>query len=240
MNNIRLFQGNCLELMKTLPDHSVDMVLCDLPYGTTSCKWDVVIPFEPLWEQYERIVKPNGAIVLNCSQPFTSTLILSNIKNFRYCLVWEKEQATNFMQLEKQFGKSHEDIAVFYRVQPTYRPQMVSGFKPSSTGSPNNIETRSNFSGGIAKRQGATDRFPLSVLKFNRDRTGLHPTQKPVALIEYLILTYTNEGEVVLDNCMGSGSTGVACINTKRNFIGMEMNEKYFSLAKERIEGTVK
>ena len=234
---MQLMHGDCLELMAQIPDGSVDMIMCDLPYGTTACKWDSVIPFEPLWAHYKRVIKRNGAIVLTASQPFTTALISSNMKDFRYSLVWEKEQATNFMQAHIQFGKSHEDVAVFYQKQPNYAPQMTKADTPSKSGGKNKIETiGGGFIGGAPKNEGSLERFPKSVLRFNRDRTGLHPTQKPVALMEYLIRTYTNEGETVLDNCMGSGTTGVACANTGRKFIGIEKDAHYFSIATERIE----
>ena len=229
-------QADCLDAMCLIPDGSVDMVLCDLPYGTTACKWDSVIPFEPLWANYKRVIKSNGAIVLTASQPFTTALISSNMKDFRYSLVWEKEQATNFMQAHIQFGKSHEDVSVFYQKQPNYAPQMTKADTPSKSGGKNKIETiGGGFIGGAPKNEGSLERFPKSVLRFNRDRTGLHPTQKPVALMEYLIRTYTNEGDTVLDNCMGSGTTGVACANTGRKFIGIERDLAYFRIAAARI-----
>ena len=227
--------ADCLDALRMIPDQSVDMILCDLPYGTTSCKWDSVIPFEPLWKEYYRVTKSNAAIVLTASQPFTSTMVASNLKDFRYSLIWEKEQATDFMNMSKQFGKVHEDINVFYRKQPTYNPQMVFSGKKSQSGSKNTIATHNDFAAAQPKREGSTDRYPCSILKFNRDRTGHHPTQKPVALMEYLIRTYTNEGETVMDNTMGSGTTGVACVNTGRNFIGIERDPCYFAVAKDRI-----
>ena len=227
-------QGDCLELMKDIPNKSVDMILCDLPYGITQCKWDTVIPFEPLWEQYERVIKDNGAIVLFSRQPFTSQLINSNLKMYRYELIWQKEQATNFLCIKKQFGQVTENIEVFYKYQPTYNPQMVKTNKPvkSNGGNSSRIYNNLTFIGSDEVRY---EKYPLNILTFKRDKTGLHPTQKPVALLEYLIKTYTNEGETVLDNCMGSGSTGVACVNTNRNFIGIELDDKYFKIAKQRI-----
>jgi DNA modification methylase len=229
-----LRRGDCLEVMAGIPAGSVDLILCDLPYGTTACKWDAVIPFEPLWAQYRRIAKPNAAIVLTASQPFTTALITSNPKDFRYCLVWDKTKGGNFALARKQPMKSHEDVCVFYRAQPTYNPEM---------------ETR----GAVRKKGGgkASDNFgivptvsfnntyyPKSILQFSTgSRTDHHhPTQKPVALMEYLIRTYTNEGDTVLDNCMGSGTTGVACMNTGRRFIGIERDETYFEIARRRIE----
>lgn len=230
----KLFNADCLEVMAKGKDKSVDMILCDLPYGTTDCKWDVVIPFDKLWEQYERIIKDNGAIVLFGSQPFTSLLISSNIKLFRYSLIWEKEQATNFIFIKNQFGKIHEDISVFYKKQPIYNPQMITGMKPSKTGSKNNI-TSHELRGGTAKREGSTDRYPCSILKFNRDRNKLHPTQKPILLCEYLVKTYTNEGDLVLDNCAGSGTTAVACEKLNRKWILIEKETKYCETIVNRL-----
>ena len=235
MENVKLYKGDCLEVMKEIPDKSVDMILCDLPYGTTSCKWDVIIPFDKLWEQYNRIIKNNGVIVLFGSQPFTSLLVTSNIKNFRYEIIWEKEQAVNFAFQKKQIGKVHENICVFYKKQPTYNPQMREGFKPQQSGSKMNVLSHSRITSGRNQREGKADRYPISIVKFNRDRLRLHPTCKPIKLLEFLIKTYTNENETVLDNCMGSGSTGIACLNTNRKFIGIEKEEKYFEIAKERI-----
>ncbi len=233
---IELMHGDCLELMKDVSDQSVDMVMCDLPYGTTACKWDTVIPFEPLWREYRRIAKPNAAIVLTASQPFTTALIASNLKGFRYCWVWEKEQGVNFMSAKKQPMKVHEDIAVFSRGgAPKYNPQMTEG-KPYVSGK----GTSGEVTGSVTKTQtvnGGT-RYPRSIIGIKRE-TGIHPTQKPVALMEYLIRTYTNEGDVVLDNCMGSGTTGVACVNTGRRFIGIERDERYFKIAEQRIADAV-
>jgi site-specific DNA-methyltransferase (adenine-specific) len=230
-----LLQGDCLELMKQVPDKSIDLILCDLPYGTTQCKWDVIIPFDKLWAQYNRIIKDNGAILLFSRQPFTSQLVNSNLKMYRHELIWQKEQATNFLHIKKQFGQITENIEVFYKHQPTYNPQMVKTDKPVKSNGGNSSRTYNNqtFVGSDEVRY---EKYPTNILTFKRDKTGLHPTQKPVALLEYLIKTYTNEGDTVLDNCMGSGSTGVACKNTNREFIGMELDEKYFNIAKERLE----
>ena len=235
MENVKLYKGDCFEVMKEILDKSIDMILCDLPYGTTKCKWDNIIPFDKLWEQYNRIIKNNGAIVLFGSQPFTSLLVTSNIKNFRYEIIWEKEQAVNFAFQKKQIGKVHENICVFYKKQPTYNPQMREGFKPQQSGSKMNVLSHSRITSGRNQREGKADRYPISIVKFNRDRLRLHPTCKPIKLLEFLIKTYTNENETVLDNCMGSGSTGIACLNTNRKFIGIEKEEKYFEIAKERI-----
>ena len=229
---ITLRQGDCLELMREIPDGSVDMVLADLPYGTTACKWDICIPFEPLWEQYHRLVKPSGAIVLFGSEPFSTALRHSNLKEFRYDWIWEKEQGANFMLCKYQPYKVHEIISVFSCKRHLYHPQMTEG-KPYISGK----GTSGAVTGNVKKKQTVNTgtRYPRSILRFNTDKgRGLHPTQKPVALLEYLIRTYTNEGDTVLDNCMGSGSTGVACINTGRNFIGIELDDKYFRIAESR------
>ncbi len=222
--------------MKQIPDKSIDMILCDLPYGTTSCSWDIIISFEKLWEQYNRIVKDNGAIVLFASEPFTSFLIQSNLKYFKYKLIWEKEQGVNPLLSKKQPLNDIEEICVFYKKQCLYNPQFQTG-KPYKT--TRDKKERICEVNNHTFRQTTTindgRRYPKRVLSFNRE-TGLHPTQKPVALLEYIIKTYTNENETVLDNCMGSGSTGVACVNTNRNFIGIEIGENYFNISKERIE----
>ena len=233
---IKLMMGDCLELMRDVPDQSVDMILCDLPYGTTACKWDTVIPFAPLWAAYKRVCKPNAAIVLTASQPFTSLLVASNVGAFRHAWVWEKEQGVNFQLAKVQPLKVHEDVVVFGFSSPNYYPQ---GLQPCS------IRKSNRGKGGKlghvcseAHRESyeqTAKGYPRSVVEFGRER-GLHPTQKPVALMEYLILTYTNEGDVVLDNTMGSGTTGVACVNTGRKFIGMEQDAEYFQIARARIE----
>ena len=236
---INLLQGDCLELMEYIPDKSIDMILCDLPYGTTRCKWDSVIPFEPLWKNYSRIIKDNGAIVLFSQMPFTAALVMSNLKMFRYEWIVEKSIATGFLNAKHMPLKCHENICIFYKKLPTYNPQMTKG-------KPYNIKRRDceaqylgNFENIETKNEGT--RCPRDILKdLWKPYCGgklFHPTQKPVPLLEYLIKTYTNEGETVLDNCMGSGSTGVACVNTNRNFIGIEMDKKYFEIAKERLYG---
>ena len=235
---IDLRQGDCLELMKDIPNKSIDMILCDLPYGTTQNKWDSVIPLEPLWEQYKRIIKDNGVIVLTSQGIFTAKLILSNEKWFKYKWVWEKSKATNFLNAKKQPLRKHEDICVFYNKQPKYNPQMTEG-EPYDKGIRKNQLTGSygEFNPVHVKSEGK--RYPTDVVYFKTAESEgkvYHSTQKPVELLEYLIKTYTIEGELVLDNCMGSGSTGVACLNTNRNFIGMELDENYFNIAKERIE----
>ena len=234
---VKLLHGDCLELMNDIPNKSVDMILCDLPYGVTQCKWDVIIPFDKLWEQYNRIIKDNGAVVLFGNEPFTSLLICSNLKNFKYNWIWQKNKATGFLNAKKQPLNDNETISVFYKKQCTYNPQMTVAEKI--------------YKRGMAKRSKSDCygeekdfvqietglRYPKRIQYFNNNHTReqLHPTQKPVELLEYLIKTYTNEDEVVLDNCMGSGSTGVACINTNRRFIGMEIEEKYFEIAKDRM-----
>ena len=231
----KIYNMDCLEGMKFIPDKSIDMILCDLPYGMTACKWDTVIPFDELWKRYNRIIKDNGAIVLFSRQPFTSQLIISNLKMYRYELIWQKEQTTNVLHIKKQFGQATENIEVFYKHQPTYNPQMVKTDKPVKSNGGNSSRTYNNqtFIGSDEVRY---EKYPLNVLTFKRDKTGLHPTQKPVALFEYLIKTYTNEGETVLDNCMGSGTTAIACMNSKRNYIGFELDKKYFDIANKRIE----
>ena len=234
---IDLRHGDCLELMKDIEDKSIDMILCDLPYGNTRNKWDSIIPLESLWEQYNRVIKDNGAIVLFSQQPFTSILVTSNRKYYRHEWIWEKEQGTGFLNAKKMPLKNHENILVFYKKAPTYNPQMRLGFKPYKTKKGHHGSNYGQDKGALTESSG--ERYPLTVVKFSRDKDKLHPTQKPVELLEYLIKTYTNEGEVVLDNTMGSGSTGVACVNTNRNFIGIELNEEYFNIAKERIENTI-
>lgn len=231
---MRLLHGDCLERMKDIEDNSVDMILCDLPYGTTACKWDSVINTSLLWQQYKRILKPTGAIVLTASQPFTTTLISSNMKMFRYSWVWEKTRPTGFQNANKMPMKSHEDILVFFSKRGTYNPQgLVDCDKVNKRGSPG--ENWQRNPDVVNEYKQTKTGYPRSVLKFASEG-GLHPTQKPVDLCEYLIRTYTNEGAVVLDNCMGSGTTGVACVNTNRSFIGIEMDEGYFNIASKRIE----
>ena len=234
----KLYKGDCLEVMKNIPSKSVDMILCDLPYGTTQNKWDAVIPFDELWREYRRIIKDNGAIVLTSQGIFTAKLILSNEKWFKYKLVWEKSKATNFLNAKKQPLRKHEDICVFYKKQPTYNPQMSIG-KPYNKGVRKDQLTGSygDFKPVEVKSEGK--RYPTDVIYFKTAESEgkvYHPTQKPVALCEYLITTYTNEGDVVLDNCMGSGTTGVACINLNRKFIGVELDDEIFNIAKGRLE----
>ena len=245
-DKIQLFKGDCLEVMKDIPDKSIDMVLCDLPYGTTACKWDTIIPFEPLWEQYNRIIKDNGAIVLFGSEPFSSALRMSNLKDYKYDWVWEKTKFANFALVRKQPRKLHETISIFYKKQPTYNPQMEKG-EPYKDNRTQKQDSRTMTDGETIKFSSRTPivnegvRFPKSIIKFGNPsgKGHLHPTQKPVELLEYLIKTYTNEGETVLDNTMGSGSTGEACLKTNRNFIGIEQDDKYFEIAYNRINGCI-
>ena len=220
--------GNCLDLMNDINDKSIDMILCDLPYGTTACKWDTVRPFEPLWAHYKRIIKDNGAIVLTASQPFTSALVMSNIKMFKYCWVWHKRTSSNVGAARFQPLKTHEDIVVF---GGGYKPIMTTGVKRMKGGKANSGEAN----GSLPPVYYESDQYyPKSVLDIKSER-GHHPTQKPVALFEYLIKTYTNEGELVLDNCAGSGTTAIACLKTNRNYILIEQESKYCEIANRRI-----
>lgn len=236
-----LIKGDCLIEMQSIQDKSIDLILCDLPYGTTKCSWDSVIPFDKLWEQYERIIKDDGAIVLFGQEPFSSLLRVSNLQMYRYDIYWEKERLTNVMQVKKRVGKTVETISVFYKNQPTYNPQMVKYDGPLRSnkvkdGKLGKLIDDSNDK-SVKEYVDTGYRYPTQVWKFKRDilKSNLHPTQKPVALLEELIKTFSNEGDLILDNCMGSGSTGIACINTNRHFIGIELDEKYFDIAKDRI-----
>ena len=241
---MKIYNGDCLEIMKDIDDESINLILCDLPYGTTKCSWDIIIPFDKLWEQYKRIIKFNGAIVLFASQPFTSQLILSNINWFKYCWYWEKERLTNITQVKKRAGKTIEELCVFYNKQPTYNPQMTI-----YTGKPRKNKIKNGTLGALVDSNKMKNyeyqdnglRYPTQLLKFNRDvlKSNLHQTQKPVALLENMINTYTNIGDIVLDNTMGSGSTGIACINTNREFVGIELDENYFNIAKNRLENHI-
>lgn len=231
MTIARLMRGDCLDVMKTLPDASVDMILCDLPYGTTRNKWDSILPLDVLWREYRRISR--GAIVLTAQTPFDKVLGASNLDMLRYEWIWRKEAGTGFLNAKRAPLKDHENVLVFYDSLPTYNPQMRTGFKPYKT--VKGGETSNYNASGIVETESDGTRYPVTVLDFQRDKDKLHPTQKPVALMEYLIRTYTNEGDTVLDNCMGSGTTGVACVNTNRRFIGMEQEAKYFDIALNRI-----
>ena len=234
-----IYNEDCLEGMKRIPDKSVDMILCDLPYGLTASKWDTVIPSELLWEQYERVIKDNGAIVLFGNEPFSSHLRMSNIKNYRYDWKCDKVRGSNFATVNRRPFNSFEDIMVFYKKQPTYNPQFWQG-KP--------YEQKQGYVGegkqtGLSRKEVVTKsdgrRYPLSIIRFSKEN-GLHPTQKPVPLFEYLIKTYTNKNETVLDNCMGSGTTAIACMNTNRNYIGFELDEDYHKLSEQRISDHIK
>jgi len=241
MKKYQIMCGDCLEEMKNIPDGSIDMVLTDPPYGTTACKWDSVIPLEPMWEQLKRVIKPNGAIVMTASQPFTTTLIASNMKMFKYCWVWKKSRPTGHLNAKKQPMRKTEDICVYYSKQCNYNPQgLIMGvFNNTRPAKSNKVkgegvhgQERSDF--GMSK----FTNYPINIITVNNEHNvgnKIHPTQKPVALMEYLIKTYTNESETVLDFTMGSGTTGVACKNLNRDFIGIELDEKYFNIAKERI-----
>lgn len=231
--NSALIRADCLDAMRLIPDQSVDMVLCDLPYGTTACKWDAVIPFVALWVEYRRVTKPNAAIVLTASQPFTTALAASNLGEFKYQWVWEKGRPSNPQLAKVQPLKVHEDVLVFYRKSGRYNPQGLQEI-PESERKVHKPE-KNSLGHCVRKPYVQTHTgYPKSVISFPPER-GLHPTQKPVALMEYLIRTYTNEGDTVLDNTMGSGTTGVACENTGRRFIGIERDPTYFDVAVGRV-----
>ena len=246
MSEVKLYNGDCLEVMEHIPDNSLDMVLCDLPYGTTACKWDVIIPFDELWTHYRRVTKESAAIVLFGGEPFTSFLITSNIKEFRQKLTWLKTRPTNVFNAKKQFMNWTEDICVFYRSLPTFNPQMrTDGLFTVAKVQHTNHNREGGTLGVTGEKEGYVHEsngglfYPKSVLEFsnvNSVENCIHPTQKPVPLLEYLIKTYTNKGDTVLDNTMGSGSTGVACVNLDRNFIGIEQDESYFRIAEQRIK----
>lgn len=230
-----LYQGDCLEEMKKIPDGSIDMILCDLPYGTTARnKWDNVIDFEKLWAQYDRVAKKNAAVVLFASQPFTIKLGASNVDNLKYEWIWVKDNTTGFQNANRMPMKNHEDILVFYRSQPTYNPQGLIPHKKIKK----RYSVGTNYNDITDGQVQEYTNYPNQILEFGIDRGSnrFHPTQKPVLLLEYLINTYTNTGETVLDNCMGSGSTGVACVNTGRRFVGIELDEKYYGVACTRIK----
>lgn len=228
-----LLQGDCLELMRDIPDNSIDMICCDPPYGTTQCKWDSIIPLDLMWNQLLRIIKPNGAIILFAGQPFTSILITSQLKYFKYTWTWKKTTPTGFLNAKKEPLRVIEDVCIFYKAPPTYNPQFTEG-KPYTQKSGRQTENYGNQIQVITENDGK--RYPLNILEYAKTGIKVHPTQKPVPLLEYLIKTYTQEGEVVLDFTMGSGSTGVASKNLKRDFIGIELDEKYFGIAYKRIQ----
>jgi site-specific DNA-methyltransferase (adenine-specific) len=231
-----LIHGNCLDVMKNIEDKSIDLILCDLPYGVTKNKWDVIIPFNEMWLQYNRIIKDNGAIILFGSQPFTTMLISSNMTYFRYCLVWEKNKFSDFLNSKRKPMKTNEDICIFYKKQPTYNIQYWYSTPYERWNTQQAVDKQSNYGShkqNVAKSDGK--RLPTTVLKFNRVERPKHPTQKPVDLLEWLIKSYSNEGEIVLDNCMGVGSTGLAAKNLNRNFVGIELDDEYFKQAVEFI-----
>jgi DNA modification methylase len=236
---MQLFNDDCLKVLPTIPDNSIDLILTDPPYGTTACKWDSVIPFEPMWKELKRIIKDNSAIALFGSEPFSSALRMSNIKQFKYDWIWQKQQGTNPLSVNYMPLKDYEIISIFYKNKPTYNPQMTFG-KPYKSYKSTIKKIGEVYGGQKSEHRDNPkgSRFPKMVLYFKTER-GLHPTQKPVALLEYLIKTYTNENDTVLDFTMGSGSTGVACKNLNRNFIGIELDKKYFDIAKQRIESTL-
>lgn len=247
-----LHLGDCLDLMKTIPDHSIDLVLCDLPYGTTACKWDVVIPLDPLWQEYERVMKPTSVAVLTANQPFTSALVMSRPNLFKYSWVWVKNRPTGAQHAKNRPMGKHEDVLVFSKAPMGHVSQLGERrmqYNPQGVvdGPVKTIKAKGFHSRIVGARPNQVGReyvsqtgFPHTVLEFDKDEDHIHPTQKPVALMEYLIRTYTNEGDTVLDNTMGSGTTGVACMNTGRKFIGIERDEKYFSIAQYRIEAAAK
>lgn len=256
MSDIRLYNDDCFNIFPQIEDKSVDMICCDLPYGTTSCKWDVILPFDQLWKEYERIIKDNGAIVLFSQQPFTSELIHSNLKLYKYNWIWVKDNATNFLHSHFRPLKITEDICVFgkastfpskkgnHRQSITYNPQMRGGYKPYTCKSGKHKVGSAVVDGSYDKVNNYItvsngERYPINLIKFNRDKEKMHPTQKPVALLEYLIKTYTNEGMLVLDNCMGSGTCGVACKKLNRKFIGIEKEKEYYDIAEKRINEAI-
>ena len=243
----KIILGDCLDVMKNIEDKSVDMILCDLPYGTTACKWDTIIPFDKLWEQYHRIIKSNGAIVLTASQPFTSKLAMSNIDNFKYCWFWIKNRVTGFANAKKQPLRNVEEILIFYKTAPKYNPQGLLKIdklcknRKSSGGETLRGNIEESSSKGRLRTAGAEyiqefTGFPRQAITDIAEEKKVHPTQKPIALMEYLIKTYTKENEIVLDNCIGSGTTAIAAIRTGRKFIGIEKDPEYHRLACERVE----
>ena len=241
--SIELYKGDCLEVMKDIKDKSIDMILCDLPYGLTQNKLDIIIPFKPLWKEYERIIKDNGCIALFAQGLFYVDLINSNRKLFRYDLVWDKVLTSGFLNAKRMPLRQHEQIAIFYKKLPTYNPQFTQGKPLHGKGVAYKNKEIKNQNYGCFKttddlRKGSTEKYPTSILKFPKPHPSIakHGTEKSIECLEWLIKTYTNEGETVLDNCMGSGSCSVACVNTNRNFIGIELDENYFNIAKKRIE----
>lgn len=241
----KIYEGDCLEIMKDIPDRSIDMILCDLPFGQTARnKWDSVIPFNLLWEQYERVIKDNGAIVLFANGMFTADLMESNRKIWRYNLIWEKTQPTGFLTAKKMPLRSHEDICIFYKKLPTYNPQKTTGHprKVSKAEHKINCKETTDYREYGLTTYDSTERYPKSVWRFAKDtqKSALHPTQKSLELVKCLIRTYSNPGDLILDNCIGSGTTAVAAIQEKRNYIGIEKEHKYFVIANNRVSEEVK
>lgn len=241
MSEINLMHGDCLEKMQSIKSGSIDLILTDPPYGTTQCKWDSVIPLDEMWLQLNRVIKPNGAIVMTAAQPFTTVLIGSNLPLFRYCWVWDKIKGTGFLNAKKMPMRNHEDVVIFYNKLPTYNPQMTNGHQRKVSHRKATLQTDVYNDMKNDYHYDSTERFPTSIQTISTDTqsSSLHPTQKPVALMEYLIKTYTNRGETVLDFTMGSGTTGVACVKSNRNFIGIEKDEAYFNIAQNRIDETI-
>lgn len=232
-----IYKIDCLDGMKMIDDASVDMILCDLPYGVTARnKWDVIIPFDKMWEQYKRIRKEDGVIVLTAIQPFASMVVMSNLKLFKYEWIWEKTQGTGFLNAKKQPLRNHEQVLVFYKSQPTYNPQMWQSTPYTAKRLDKSYSTNYGKQTRVDTINMDGKRYPLTVQKFKYDSNKVHPTQKPIALFEYIIKTYTNEGDLVIDNCIGSGTTAIACMRTGRNFIGMDLSEEYCQIARKRIE----
>lgn len=234
----KIICGETINEMSKLPSKSIDMILCDLPYGTTQCKWDSVIPFDMLWKEYTRIIKDNGAIVLTASQPFTSNLVMSNPKLFRYSLVWEKSKSTGYLNSKKMPMRSHEDILVFYKNLPTYNPQMVDGDPYDKGKAHRPTDVYREQKGEIHVKNETGKRYPRSVQYFKTAESEgkvYHPTQKPISLMEWLVKTYSNEGDMVLDNTIGGGTTAIACIRTNRKYIGIDVSEEYINITNQRI-----
>ena len=232
----QLYNDDCFNIFPHIENKSIDLILADLPYGTTACKWDTILPLDKLWEDYSRIIKKDGKIVLTAAQPFTSLLVSSNFKDFKYELIWEKPQGTNPLNAKVMPLKSHENILIFSKNKGTYNPQMETGAPYAGFSSEDKKIGEVYGSAKSKHNENFGTRYPKSILRFSQDRGGLHPTQKPVPLFEYLIKTFSNEGELILDNTMGSGTTGVACANSGRRFVGIEMDKIYFNTAKQRIE----
>lgn len=246
--NNKIFNEDCLTGMSKIKDGVIDLILCDLPYGTTQCAWDSIIPLDKLWAQYNRVLKENGAVVLTAAQPFTSVLISSNLDDFKYCWVWEKSKATGYLNAKKQPLRAHEDICVFYKKPPTYNPQMRKGDPYNKGKALRTTDVYGNQKETLVENT-TGDRYPRTVVYFKtaeaegeltnstkREDVVIHPTQKPILLMEYLIKTYSNKGDLVLDNCMGSGATALACMNTKRDFVGFEMNKEYYDICVTRVK----